>query len=215
MDTIARRLGLVGLVLILVAGSAGAPSRAVSPAEPGAAGTPPVSAVSPALPVDAPRSPVDAPRSPMGTAIAYGTTYEPLRPGSRLTYRLADGGSFNREVMLPVTIPWFDGTLREVIPVFDSRYGGCFLYRRQGEEIQVIGTWRDGQLSRWGEYIVALGQEALAADPVETPSQRFDAVRQVTAEGGRAWYAAGVGLVKTEEFALTGHDQVEPRHSGL
>jgi hypothetical protein len=208
MDTIARRLGLITVVLILVAGSAGAPSRAVSPAEPGAAGTPPVSAVTPALPVD-------APRSPMGTAAAYGTTYEPLRPGTRLTYRMADGGSFTREVMLPVTIPWFDGTLREVIPVFDSRYGGCFLYRRQGEEIQVIGTWRDGQLSRWGEYIVVLGQEAVAADPVETPSQRFDAVRQVTAEGGRAWYAAGVGLVKTEEFALTGHEQVEPRDSGL
>jgi hypothetical protein len=208
MDTIARRLGLIAVVLILVAGSAGAPSRAVSPAEPGATGRPPVSAVTPALPVD-------AVPSPMGTATAYGTTYEPLRPGTRLTYRLADGGSFTREVMLPVTIPWFDGTLREVIPVFDSRYGGCFLYRRQGEEIQVIGTWRDGQLSRWGEYIVALGQEALAAGPVETPSQRFDAVRQVTADGGRAWYAAGVGLVKTEAFALTGHEQVEARDSGL
>lgn len=146
------------------------------------------------------------PSTPAAAAVEpgpmLGTEFEPLRPGTRFTYREQDGSEFTREVMLPVRIQWFDELEREIIPVHDSRFDLYWFYRNVSGEIQAIGTWDGGQVERWGEYIVLLSPTAAKAGPVQTAAGSFPDVRLMQDHYGNAWYARDVGLVKTDSYEL-------------
>lgn len=142
-----------------------------------------------------------------------GAEYEPLRPGTRFTYRDQDGTEFSREVMLPIQIQWFDETARQIVPIYDSRFDLYWFYRNDGGEIQAIGAWNGGQMERWGEYILLLSRAAPKAEPVVTPAGQFADVRIMRDHYGSAWYAKGVGLVKTDTYELISISRHPPRHS--
>lgn len=148
---------------------------------------------------------------------AYGNAYEPLRPGTRLTYVTTEGERFAREVARPASVTWFDGTLRQVIPVWDDRFQGYFLYQQEAGEVRVIGGWRGQHLETWGEYVPIIGPAAAgeSVTQISTPAGEFAHVRQVDQAGAPAWYAEGIGLVKTDTFTLLRCEQVKPLDSGL
>ncbi len=146
----------------------------------------------------------DVPRS-------YGAAYEPLRPGTMLTYRTADGSAFVREVMQPMRLQWWDDSVREVIPVYDGRIDGYFFYLHADGEIRVVGSLVDGQLERWGEYEVVVPATApTVVREIATPAGTFKA-RQVIYPSGTAWFAEGVGLIGFDDYRLADIKQVTPR----
>lgn len=159
---------------------------------------------------EAPPAPTPAP------APGFGIPFEPLQPGLRLTYERVDGGPFYREVMRPVRITWFDGSLVTVVPVYDQRLDGFFLFRNQAGSIQVVGSWHQGRLERWGEYteVINAGQ----TDPVEpltTKAGTFPRTLRLGDERGPLWFAEGLGLVKSDQFELVQYQYGPIQDAGL
>lgn len=190
-------LRLTGLNLLLLAMVAG--SAPVGPA-----------AATPDRKVSAPAAPAPVREE------ATGVAHEPLLPGMRLTYQSADGLQFVREILRPVDVIWFDGTLFQVTPVYDGRFDLYYLYHRSGGEIRVIGSWQNGRLERWGEYIPVFTPEALPQDqPLQTPAGEFARTRLMVDSYGRAWYASGIGLVQTDSFILVSYEHGKPRQIDL
>lgn len=145
-----------------------------------------------------------------------GNTHEPLRPGTRLVYQTNDGDEFVREVYNPVDLIWFDGNLLHLTPVWDDRYGGFFLFQTVQSEIRVVGSYHEGRLERWGEYILVITPLATAvAEPIITPAGQFDQAKLMVDTYGQAWYASGIGLIRTETFELVAYSHEPPRQIDL
>lgn len=78
----------------------------------------------------------------------------PLQPGRTLTYQTDNGSRFALTFEQPVTVRWFDGTDRLLVPALDTQCACRVLFRQVDGEIRVVGTVRDGRMEQWGEYIV-------------------------------------------------------------
>ena len=112
----------------------------------------------------------------LGTSPAPAQDYMPLRPGRRMTYASESGKRFSLTFLEPVTLQWFDGTWRELYPVHDQR---C------------------------GEYIVILPRDLSGpTQAVDTPVGSFERAVSYQTAGGTAWFAPGVGMIKTNEYRL-------------
>jgi hypothetical protein len=128
----------------------------------------------------------------------------PLDAGRRLTYETSNGERFSLTFGEETTVPWFDGTQREVVPVTDTRCNCQVLYANANGEIRAVGAIEQGKLHTWGEYFVVW-----PADPggetetVITPAGRFNGAARITTPAGNAWFAPGVGIIKADGFALT------------
>lgn len=143
------------------------------------------------------------------------TPYEPLQPGTKLTYETRSGTTFTREVMLPVLVPWWDGKSRRVVPVYDERVDGYFLYEITSDEVRVVGSCRQGRLERWGEHLTVLPLTPRRPNLVQTKAGDFPRAIMVNAGSSIAWYAEGVGLVKTDDYELVRHESGIPRSSRM
>lgn len=133
------------------------------------------------------------------TATRQGTVeYMPLVPGRVMTYANAGGDSFTLTFEAPKRVVWFDDTVREVVPVHDTRCDCRFMFRREDGEVWVIGVIWPDRMERWGEPVVVF-PAGFAGSPetITTPAGRFDA-----AQVGQAWFAPGVGMVRIDDYSL-------------
>lgn len=120
-----------------------------------------------------------------------------------MIYETAGGERFSLSFLAPVTAHWFDGTVRRLVPVADSRCGCRFLFRNLNGEIRVVGSIQGDRMEQWGEYIQVLPRELPPrTGSVQTPLGRFVGVVEIRTEQGTAWFAPGVGIVKTTDFVL-------------
>lgn len=133
--------------------------------------------------------------------------YMPLTAGRTLTYKTAEGVEFALSFGQSRTVRWFDGTAKEVVPVWDSRCSCHFLFTAVGGQVRAVGTLQSGELSRWGEYVVIYpGDGSGQTEAVTTPAGRFDQARKVETAEGAVWFAPGVGIVKTDQYVLIAAD---------
>lgn len=141
--------------------------------------------------------------TPSPAPAAQTASYLPALPGQQLVYRTRSGDHFSLIYRTPVSVTWFDGTRRELIPVHDTRCDCEVLLGRSGGQVRAMGVLTDGQLHPWGEYIVVL-PEVLQGPPqvVETPAGLFRDVLHWESAEGTVWVAPGVGIIKTESYEL-------------
>lgn len=142
-----------------------------------------------------------------GEWLAYRGDYMPLTAGRTLTYETTGGEEFALSFGQSRTVRWFDGTAKEVVPVWDTRCNCHFLFTAVNGQVRAVGALQAGELSRWGEYVVVYpGDWSGEPEAVTTPAGRFDHARKVETSGGAVWFAPGVGIVKTEEYMLIATD---------
>ncbi|HLN64185.1 MAG TPA: hypothetical protein VK464_21915 [Symbiobacteriaceae bacterium] len=129
--------------------------------------------------------------------------YLPLTPGRTLTYENPAGHSFTQRFGLSFTVTWFDGTERQVTPMFDSRCQCRVLLEEVRGEIRAIGSLTDDHLEPWGEYIVLFTTDlSQPVGPVLTPAGEFTGVERMDSAHGTAYFAPGVGMVQVNDYRL-------------
>ena len=101
-------------------------------------------------------SPGDRPAGAPAPDVAAGAhnTYIPFQAGRTLTYQTSDGSRFSLTFQQPITVRWFDGSERRLVPATDTQCNCQVLFRDVDGEIRVVGTIQDGRIEQWGEYMV-------------------------------------------------------------
>jgi hypothetical protein len=180
----------------------GAPAALAGPAAPAAAKVPDDLAVN-----HAPRG-----TDPAAAPVSEGEPrYMPLTAGRTMTYQTPTGARFTLTFEAPVTLSWFDGTIRRAVPVLDSRCGCRVLMQDfQGGVVRAVGTMTGERIQAWGEPVIIFpGADQGVPDPIRTPAGSFPDAIRIDSDGGSAWFAPDVGLVQVNEYRLvTGRSAV-------
>lgn len=145
-----------------------------------------------------------APATQVVRSEAAVAPYMPLTPGRSMTYRRPDGDQFTHTYGNPLRVTWFDGSVKRVVPVHDTRCGCHVLMTEAGGEVRAVGTLTgDSRPSAWGEYVIIFPANSdRPVEPVRTPAGLFlRAIRIENAEG-TTWFAPGVGIIRIDEYGL-------------